>query len=426
MDNKEGVPGIHYYPVIGKGAQPHRPRTVRRAPLAIYIHIPFCDKRCYFCEFAVVAGNSVSNSVVNEYLQALKDEILCFLSIVEHCPKIELIQFGGGTPTSLSAEALGDLLTFIFDHFDCSSLSEIVVEGFPNSITDDRIAVLERIPNLKLNIGVQSFHAECLNSVGREHGANAEAAIARAVGSKISSVGIDLIFGLPFSTCATVRSDIERSRALGAEHCALYPLWIYEQTTLESRVRSGKTVLPTFDLQRQQLFEGAEVLSKLGYSRYTAFHYSLRPAARHRYGIWQMLSRDWVGFGMSAMSHLDGDIFFNDRNIRSYIQKIKDSSAACIESCRLSPAEQMRFVFLYGLRLEKYSTSLFSDRFGVTIEQIFGNRFLNLQERGLLTYADGKIALTLQGVLALGAIEDYINDTSREAVLRDPTVLAEA
>ncbi|HLG54335.1 MAG TPA: coproporphyrinogen-III oxidase family protein [Vicinamibacterales bacterium] len=423
MDKNEGVAGLHYYPLLAKGAKAARPRLATSETLALYVHIPFCDKRCYFCEFAVVAGKSVTASLVDDYLDALREEMRSFLEAAEHQPKIDVIQFGGGTPTSLSARALGKLLAFIFDEFDCSGLKEIVVEGFPNSITEDRIAVLEEVPNLKLNIGVQSFHPECLNSVGREHGAMAEAAISRAVASKIGSVGVDLIFGLPFSTPETVRSDIEKACALGAEHCALYPLWIYEQTALESQVRSGKVALPDRDVQQEQLFDGGAALASLGHSRYTAFHYSRSEGARHRYGLWQMLGRDWVGFGMSAMSHLNGDIFFNDRNIRSYIDKIKAGVTATMESSRLSAAEHMAFVFLYGLRLEKYSTWLFSDRFGVTVDDIFGVKLRHLEERGLLTLADGTIALTLPGIMALSAIENYVNDLCGLPDVQDCVVL---
>jgi oxygen-independent coproporphyrinogen III oxidase len=420
MDKNEGFAGVHYYPLLAKGAKAPRRRLATSEAPALYVHIPFCDKRCYFCEFAVVAGKSVTASLVDEYLDALRAEMRSFLETAERRPKIELIQFGGGTPTSLSSRALGTLLAFIFDEFDCSELKEIVVEGFPNSITDDRIAILEQVPNLKLNIGVQSFHPQCLQSVGRDHGTMAEAAISRAVGSKIGSVGVDLIFGLPFSTPATVRSDIEKSCALGAEHCALYPLWIYEQTALESQLRSGKVVLPDRDLQRDQLLENTAALASLGYSRYTAFHYSRTEAARHRYGLWQMLAGDWVGFGMSAMSYLDGDIFFNDRNIHSYIEKARSGVPVSIQSARLSASEHMRFVFLYGLRQERYQTQLFRDRFGVTVEDVFGGKLRHLEERGLLTRTEGTIELTLPGILALSAIENYVNDVSDGGRL-DPT-----
>ena len=424
MNNQEGSPGVHYYPFIAQPSQPPRSRAAKCDTVALYIHIPFCDKRCYFCEFAVVAGKSVTDSLVNEYLLAVRSEMRTFLATADYPPAVELIQFGGGTPTALRAQALDDLLGFIFEQFDCSTLKEVIIEGFPNSISDERIAILERVPNLKLNIGVQSFHSECLESVGREHGAKAEEAITRAVGSKIRSVGVDLIFGLPFSTSAIVRSDIEKSHKLGAEHCALYPLWIYEKTALDSRVRSGKVALPDRSLQREQLYEGTAEFVSLGYERYTAFHYSLNEAARHRYGLWQMLSGDWVGFGMSAMTHLNGEVFFNDRNIRSYIDKTKLGASTAIQSYRMPSTEQKRFVFLYGLRLKRYSTSLFSDRFGVSLEEVFGEELRNLEQQGLLTHAEGSIALTFQGILALGAIEDYVNGTCDALALEDQLVAA--
>ncbi|MEU4726627.1 hypothetical protein AB0G06_44145 [Nonomuraea dietziae] len=131
-----------------------------------------------------------------------------------------------------------------------------------------------------------------------------------------------------------------------------------------------------------------------------------------------MLGRDWVGFGMSSMSQLDGNVFFNDRNIRSYIDKVKAGASPAVQSSRMSAAARMRFAFLYGFRQESYRTSLFSDRFGVTLEEVFANKLRNLEQRGLLTHDEDTIALTLPGVLALSTIEDYINDMSDAAALK--------
>lgn len=413
MNNEEGPRGIHYYPAITKTAHATESRSPAKDSLALYIHIPFCDKRCYFCEFAVVAGKRVTDVLVEDYLRALREEIRAFLHKAgDRKPSIELIQFGGGTPTSLSAQALDELLTFVFDHFDCSGLQEVIVEGFPSSITDDRLAVLERVPKLKLNIGVQSFQTECLESVGREHGAQAESAIVRAVSSKIESVGIDIIFGLPLSSPETVRSDLEKACALGVEHFALYPLWIYEQTALESRVRKGKVEVPGHGAQQEQLRAGMEVLSAHGYARYTAFHYAVKEAARHRYGLWQMYGRDWIGFGMSAMSHVDGRVFFNDREIASYIQKIKAGEPVSTTSCQMSLPEQMNFALLYGLRLKDYATADFASRFGVGVHEVFGPELQRLEQQGLVSCSEDSISLTQDGILGLSAIEESINQRS--------------
>ena len=417
MNNAEGPRGIHYYPAIRPGEPAPATRCLPGGPLAVYVHIPFCDKRCYFCEFAVVAGKRVTDSLVDDYLQALKSEITHFRCNAGR-RAIELIQIGGGTPTSLSASALEELIGLLFEQFDCSALKEIIVEGFPSSITEDRIAVLERVPNLKLNIGVQSFHTECLESVGREHGAQAETAIAKAVASKIDSVGVDIIFGLPFSTDRTVRADLEKACNLGVEHFALYPLWIYEQTALESRVRNGRLALPNRSIQREQLLAARELLSSRGYSGYTVFHHALTPTARHQYGVWQMLARDWVGFGMSAMSHIGGTLSFNDKEIRSYIDKVKAGVSVASSTQLLSVIEQMTFALLYGLRLANYSRSQFAEQFAVSIEEVFGNRLYELERAGLLTCAGDTIALTIEGILALNEVEAYFSEDSPQTPLQ--------
>ena len=221
-------------------------------------------------------------------------------------------------------------------------------------------------------------------------------------------MGADLIFGLPFSSPQSVAQDIESCFKLGVEHCAFYPLWIYEKTALESRKRSGSVGVPGQSLQEQQFIAGAKVFTSLGYVRYTAFHYCSDEAAQHRYGLWQMHARDWVGFGMSAMSHLDGVLYFNDRSVRGYIDRITAGVSACVESRDLSVQEQMTFALLYGLRLEKYRTSAFADRFHIPAETVFATQLGTLQKRGLLQIGSGTIALTPQGILQLGAVEDHI------------------
>ena len=110
------------------------------------------------------------------------------------------------------------------------------------------------------------------------------------------------------------------------------------------------------------------------------------------------------------MSHLDGEISFNDRSIRSYIDKASAGASASIKSYRLSLPERMRFALLYGLRLATYPTSLFRERFGVPLEEIFGEELDHLEQRGMLIHGSGAVALTLPGILELGAIEDYLNE----------------
>ncbi|MBZ9770996.1 coproporphyrinogen-III oxidase family protein [Mesorhizobium sp. CO1-1-8] len=412
MNKTAGPRGVHFYPVTSKGLPIAPVHIIGSGPIALYVHIPFCEKRCHFCEFAVVADRQVTDELVANYLEALRKEIRAFLEICATSPKVSLIQFGGGTPTALSAADLGKLLDFIFEQFDCAELEEVIVEGFPTTITSDRIAVLERVPNIKLNIGVQSFHPECLEAVGRDHGLLAREAIENAAASRIGSVGVDLIFGLPSSAAETVQSDIETAAQCGAEHFAFYPLWVYDQTTLKTRVRNGRVELPGHAAQYDQLLGGGTVLADLGYERYTSFHYALRPDARHYYGLWQMQACNWIGFGMSAMSHLEGHIRFNDRSIRSYIDKVESGATAAVEQFLMTKQQRMQFEFLYRLRIKAFSTTYFFDRFGISVEAAYGDKLAVLEKLGLIRVDAETVALTLRGTLRLREIEDYINKIS--------------
>jgi oxygen-independent coproporphyrinogen-3 oxidase len=410
--NKTESLGVHFYPVTSEGLPIEATHTIGDEPIALYLHIPFCEKRCHFCEFAVVVDRQVTEQLIADYLKSLYKEISTFLETCEISPKIRLIQFGGGTPTALSADNLGALWDFVFEQFDCTELEEVIIEGFPTTITTDRIAMIERIPNVKLNIGVQSFHSECLEAVGRNHGILAREAIEKAAASRIGSVGVDLIFGLPSSTAESAKLDIETAAQCGAEHFAFYPLWVYDQTTLKTRVRNGRIELPSHAAKYDQLVGGGGVLANLGYERYTSFHYALRPDCRHQYGLWQMQAHNWIGFGLSAMSHLDGYIRFNDRNIRSYIDKVNRGATTAVEQFVMTKKQRMQFEFLYRLRVKSFLTAQFFDRFGITVDEAFGDKLAVLRNLGLICVDAQAIALSLRGTLHLREIEDYINEAS--------------
>jgi len=412
MKANEQLSGVRFYPEVEVPDDSPGRRDASVDKFALYIHIPFCDKRCDFCDYAVVAGKRATGSIVDQYLGALKEEMRVFLGKTANARAVvETIQLGGGTPTSLSAEALDDLFDFIFEHFNCSEVKDVVVEGFPTSITHDRLLVLRRIPSLKLNIGIQTFHHESLELIGREHGFGGETAIQRAQDAGIQSVGVDIMFGLPLGSADKVKADLERTRELGAEHVALYPLWVYDRTALDANVRAGRIRAPNFVAQREQLIVGCEAMASLGYHRYSAFHHSLTEAAQHRYGVWQMCAKDIAGFGMSAMSYLNGELFFNDRSIRSYVDKIHNGIFDAAQSRRLSPAARMRFALLYGLRLRPYPSASFAERFGKDMREVFADELSSLERQDLITLSKKSIELTPNGILELGSIEKFIRES---------------
>jgi len=290
-------------------------------------------------------------------------------------------------------------------------VKEIVVEGFPLSITEAKLSVFEQFPTLRLNIGIQTFQDDILRAAGRSHtGSDAMESLAAATGSSIRDVGADIIFGLPGSSVRTVIADLEAVSEAGVEHLALYPLWVYESTAFDSLLRRGVLEAPSAELREEQLAAGLEVLETRGYERYSAFHYAKTAAHRHLYGQWQMLANNWIGFGMSAMTHIDGTIWFNERSIAAYISAATGVCAAGPVAQTLSVHERMRFSFMYGLRLKEFPAASFADRFGTEITDVFGNEIKMFERRGWVTESDGTIGLTPAGILTLGEIEQQLSD----------------
>jgi oxygen-independent coproporphyrinogen-3 oxidase len=213
---------------------------------------------------------------------------------------------------------------------------------------------------------------------------------------------------LPGSTERDVIHDLNTIAALGADHLALYPLWVYERTPVERNIQRGQLVRTRFVDLQAQLATGQALLREHHFERYTAFHYAVSDAHKHGYGLWQMAAREWIGFGMAAMSYTDGEVVLNERNLGRYIEAVRSGNVDTGAGQRFSRDEEMRFALQYGLRLRNYPTQPFFAAFGCEIKDVFGAELAYLTDRGLITWDDTRIDLTPDGILKLGAIEKYV------------------
>lgn len=409
-----GAP-VRFHPEVNFETATHRKNHQSNAPLALYVHIPFCLTRCYFCTFTVVVGKRVNDDLIQGYLQALEQELIHYSDMLApFAPPIKTIQLGGGTPSMLTEEQLQWLLDRILALFNCAELEEIIVEGFPSSVTQSKLEAIAAYRCVKFNIGVQTFDDIVLDSIGRRHEKEqAMEAIAQAVNAGLASVGIDLIYGLPFSTPEAVVRDVRQAVTLGVDHVALYPLWIYPKTTLFNLCRSEKISVPTLESRRAQLYAGADSLAAHGFHRYTAFHYSLHNQTPHNYGTWQMRDRDWLGAGQGAVSYLNGILYQNDKNIGSYIRKAMNGEECSVEESRLSLGERMVRAMIYGLRLLPMPVAEFAQKYGHEMEELFDEEVIGLERTGMIQRVGGDIELTQEGVLNLGVIEDTLEEVLR-------------
>jgi oxygen-independent coproporphyrinogen-3 oxidase len=407
---------VYFHPRAEVAASSTEKRCAGVDELALYIHIPFCLTRCYFCTFTVVVGSRVTDELIQRYLSALDRELLRYSELLAPLRiPIKTLQVGGGTPTALSAGQLSWLLETVHARFDCSALDEVIVEGFPTSVDAEKVGVLARYPNLKLNIGVQTLDDRVLKTIGREHEhSQAVTAIRAAVSGGLSSVGVDLIYGLPSSEPDTITADIARVVELGVDHIALYPLWIYPKTKLFSMCESEQLSFPTRETRKAQLTAAAALLERLGFERYTSFHYSLGNRTQHNYGTWQMKDRDWLGLGQGAVSYLNGVLYQNDRAINSYMSRASRGVECSIEERRFSHVERFQRAITYGLRLAPMPLDVLRVKYA--IDESFDHHLAFLEERGLVERTGAGVQLTHDGILDLGTIETYLERGELEHV----------
>lgn len=324
--------------------------------IGVYIHIPFCEKKCLYCDFA---SQVCKKDIINRYIDAIIKEING-LYIVE---SVDTIFIGGGTPTLLSVIDFGRIMDAISKQFELD-IKEFTIEGNPNSVTLEKIKAYKRLGVTRISLGVQSFKDNLLQTIGRVH--NRESAL-RAVKMCLESeldVNLDLMIGLPGQNIVDVRDDILEAINLGVGHISCYNLILEENTPMFSLVHSGKLQLPDEDLCVDMYDEAHELLENAGLLRYEISNFG-KPCL-HNIGYWNL--KDYIGIGASAHSLYRKKRFYNTENIVNYIK----GENKILEEV-LSLKEEMNEYIMLALRMEKgIDNKHFIDKFG----KIFFDKFM--------------------------------------------------
>lgn len=255
--------------------------------IGLYIHIPFCEKKCKYCDFYSVIGNM---TVRKAYIDRVIDEGKIRLDGAE----IDTVFVGGGTPTSLSDGELTRLIRGL--NINVKGLSEFTVEGNPNSFTDEKINEFKELGVTRVSVGVQCLDDKCLNAIGRLHDSKtAIECVERLVASGFR-VSCDYMLGLPYQTVDCVSSDLERIVGLGTEHVSCYGLILEEGTELEHMVRCGKISVASDDEAADMYDCALAVLKGMNLSRYETSNFG-KPCL-HNLGYWKL--KEYVGLGAAA------------------------------------------------------------------------------------------------------------------------------
>ena len=369
--------------------------------LAIYIHIPFCVRKCLYCDFLSAPA---SDETREQYVQALCREIREERkSYVNY--KIETIFLGGGTPSLLSGEQLDRILGTVFDAYQVADDCEISMEVNPGTVTKEKLKAYKRAGVNRLSIGMQSAVEEELQSLGRIHSSeDAFDTYDLAVKTGFNNINIDLMSAIPGQTIESWKESLKRILDLepAPAHVSAYSLIIEEGTPFFEKTPT----LPDEDTEREMYKITNDILSEAGYLRYEISNYAkLGFACRHNCTYWERGS--YAGFGIGAASLVEQVRFSNTRNLKDYLGKYLKNATVAIKENRqeLSVEEQMEEFMFLGLRMMRgVSAGKFSDLFGKTIEQVYPGIVEKYCRQGLLQKipeqgsGEVRIALTERGI----------------------------
>ena len=363
--------------------------------LGIYIHIPFCKQKCYYCDFPSYAGKEACQ---DSYLDALLFEIRNAGEVYQG-RVVDTVFFGGGTPSVLSKEALPRIITALRESFILADDVEVSAEANPGTVDAEKLASWRRAGIGRISFGVQSFHDSLLRSIGRIHTAKeATDAIRLAREAGFDNINLDLIYGLPSQTVAMLADDVKQAVSLGIEHISVYGLIVEEDTVLEQMVDEGRVTLPS-DEDEEAMYDYVTMhLENVGYHRYEISNYAKDgKVCRHNLKYWQY--RDYLGLGSAAHSFVDGKRFANERSIDDYIRRMKEEGTA-----RLADEEETidelrgEYVFLALRTVEGVDTEDFKQTFGMDFFAQYGDILNRMMTEGLLMRDGRYVRLTKLGM----------------------------
>ena len=357
----------------------------------IYIHVPFCQRKCNYCAF----NSKVSSAEERRnYVEALTREI--FQRGTGEL--VETIYFGGGTPTTLTLDELSKILDAVRKNFRVYKHVELTIEANPGTVDKNYLRGLKTLGFNRLSLGVQSFDDALLKILGRIHDAHTASQTVVLAKKFFDNVSVDLMYGLPTQTMQHLISDVNHLKLLEVQHVSIYGLEIEEGTKFFELARAGKLPLPDENLCADMYDFITRTLPTFGYRRYEISNFAKKNfESRHNCGYWT--GKNYFGFGAGAHSFDSKLRTSNIRDVATYINRISAGlTVSTIEEVVTRQAAMEEFCFL-GLRLvEGIDVRTFEKNFGESIFDVFGATIERNKNFGLLAIDGGRIFLTERGM----------------------------
>ena len=364
----------------------------------VYIHIPFCKQKCFYCDFPSFAGRE---RFIDNYLAALGWELELAAEKYGEQGRLKpaTVYVGGGTPSLLTLTQMEGLFAAIDKHINLDFVDEFTIEANPGTLTVDKLRLMKAAGVNRLSIGVQSFDDNCLKKIGRIHTAQEAVESVRMAQEKgFDNISIDLMYGLPGQTMETLKASVEKALTLDVQHMSIYGLQLEAGTVFDRQQEMGKLQLPD-DEQVEMMYDYiTEVLPANGYTRYEISNYALPGfESKHNCLYWQDVS--YLGFGAGAHSYWQGSRYENPADIEQYISRISDGEILGYMEEQVGEKEHMEEFCFLGLRMTSgINKEKFKKIFNKDINSVFGEAIEAMKGKALLEETSTYLRLTKLGM----------------------------
>lgn len=374
----------------------------RLEPTAAYVHIPFCAHHCGYCDFAVTAGQ---DHLAELYFEAVREE----LRLLGVPRPVKTIFVGGGTPTHLSAPQLDRLFIELNQWFPVAGRTEVSVESTPDSLSAEKLAVLNSRSVTRVSVGIQSFDVTSLVSLDRLHRTSHIEPAVNAVREAGMELSLDLIFAAPGSTIQTWADDLAAAIRLNPDHISTYGLTYEKGTPLWKQRRAG-AVVPVPEDDELAMYElSMDTLAAAGYEHYEVSNFA-KPGKRCRHNETYWANEAYFGVGVGAARYVNGVRELNVRNTNDYIRRVLSGESPTFQSERLDDRERaFETIGTQLRRADGIGRARFREQTGFSLDDLVGERVRSLLGHGLLTDDGDRVRLTRRGFcLADGVVVELM------------------
>ena len=369
--------------------------------IGIYVHIPFCEKKCDYCNFI---SFKTDDETKEKYVEYLLKEIEFFADKLKDY-QIDTIFIGGGTPSALRHNAIRNILNYITNNFDVASDAEITIEANPNSLTKEKLSEYKLAGVNRLSVGLQTYNDKLLKLIGRIHTCKEfDEAIKNAKSLGFENISADILLGLPTQKMRDVKNTLKHLLKLNLKHISAYGLIVEENTPLSKNLENNIYSLPSEKLSLKMYEKTVSILKKHGINRYEVSNFSKAGfESKHNLKYWTM--QEYIGFGLSAHSFFDGKRWENTSKLNEYFDAL-DNNNLPQSQVEAEDIESLKEEFVMTeLRKENgFSLKKYENFFGTDILIEKQNAIAKLLNLGLISVENDRLFATEKGFEVLNQV----------------------